>query len=123
MHSQCNYVQQTPILTQTKSGKAFETILAKQWLGAKVANLWTGGAAWKQVPVLYGNDRPALARHEFRHDFILSHVVGMEMNRYFSGTTHENRCSLSTRNAKDKHQSGIVLSPPGGGFKPRTSAT
>jgi hypothetical protein len=35
------------------------------WLGAKVANLWTGGAAWKQVLVLYGNDRPALARHEF----------------------------------------------------------
>ncbi len=33
--------------------------------GAKVANLRTGGAAGKQVPVLYGNDRPALTRHEF----------------------------------------------------------
>ncbi len=121
--SQCNYAQKTPILTQTKSGEAFETITAKQWLGAKVANLQTGGAAWKQVPVLYGNDRPALARHEFRHDFILSRVVGMEKYRCFLGTTHENRCSLSTRNAKDKRQSGIVLSPPGGGFEPRLSAT
>jgi hypothetical protein len=50
--SQCNYERKTPILTQTKSGEAFETIMAKQWLGAKVANLRTGGAAWKQVPVL-----------------------------------------------------------------------
>ncbi len=106
-----------------KSGEAFETIIAKQWLGAKVANLWTGGAAWKQVPVLYGNDRPALARHKFSHDFILSRVVGMEKYRCFLGTTRENRCSLSTQNAKDKRQSGIVLSPPGGGFEPRTSAT
>jgi hypothetical protein len=65
MRRQCNYAQKTPILTQTKSGKAFKTIIAKQWLGAKVANLWTGGAAWKQVLVLYGNDRPALARHKF----------------------------------------------------------
>ncbi len=63
--SQCNYAQKTLILTQTKSGKAFETIIAKQWLGAKVADLQTGGAAWKQVPVLYGNDGPALARHKF----------------------------------------------------------
>jgi hypothetical protein len=64
-HSQCNYAQKTLILTQTKSGEAFETIIAKQWLGAKVADLRTGGAARKKVPVLYGNDRPALARHEF----------------------------------------------------------
>jgi hypothetical protein len=28
--SQCNYVRKTPILTQTKSGEAFETIIAKQ---------------------------------------------------------------------------------------------
>jgi hypothetical protein len=63
--SQCNYARKTLILTQTKSGKAFETIIARQWLGAKVADLWTGGAARKQVPVLYRNDRPALARHEF----------------------------------------------------------
>ncbi len=122
-HSQCNYVRQTPILTQTKSGEAFETNLAKRWLGAKVANLWTGGAARKQVPVLYGNDRPALVCHEFWHNFILSCVVGMEKYRCFLGTTHENRCSLSTQHAKDKQQSGIVLSPPGGGFKPRTTAT
>ena len=121
--SQCNYARKTPILTQTKSGEAFETNKAKRWLGAKVANLRTGGAARKQVPVLYGNDRPALARHEFRHDFILSRAVGMEKYRCFAGTTRENRCSLSTRNAKDKRQSGIVLSPPGGGFEPRTSAT
>ena len=121
--SQCNYARKTPILTQTKSGEAFETNKAKRWLGAKVANLRTGGAARKQVPVLYGNDRPALARHEFRHDFILSRAVGMEKYRCFAGTTRENCCSLSTRNAKDKRQSGIVLSPPGGGFEPRTSAT
>jgi hypothetical protein len=63
--SQCNYAQKTLILTKTKSGEAFETIIAKQWLSAKVANLWTGGTARKQVPVLYGNDRPALACHEF----------------------------------------------------------
>jgi hypothetical protein len=49
--SQCNYAQKTPILTQTKLGEAFETIIAKQWLGAKVANLRTGGAARKQVQV------------------------------------------------------------------------
>jgi hypothetical protein len=73
MRSQCNYAQKTPILIQTKSGKAFETIIAKQWLGAKVANLRTGGAAQKQVPVLYGNDRPALTRHKF--DTILSCLV------------------------------------------------
>jgi hypothetical protein len=117
--SQCNYARKTPILTQTKSDKAFVSIIAKQWLGAKVANLWTGGAARKQVLVLYGNDRLALACHEFWHDFILSPVVGMEKNRCFSGTTRENRCSLSMRDTKDKHQSGIVLSLPGGGFKPR----
>ncbi len=121
--SQCNYAQKTPILTQTKSGEAFKTNYRNNWLGAKVANLWIGGAAWKQVPVLYGNDRRALARHKFWHDYILSRVVGMEKTRCFSGTTHENLCSLSTRNAKDKRQSGIVLSPPGGGFEPRTSAT
>ncbi len=63
--SQCNYAQKTPILIQTKLGEAFETNLQNNWLGAKVANLWTGGAARKQVPVLYGNDRPALARHKF----------------------------------------------------------
>ncbi len=63
--SQCNYTRKTLILTQTKSGEAFKTTIAKQWLGAKVANLQTGGAARKQVPVLYGNDRPALARHKF----------------------------------------------------------
>jgi hypothetical protein len=65
MRSQCNYARKTPILTQTKSGEAFKTIIAKQWLGAKVANLWTGGTARKQVPVLYGNDRPTLTRHGF----------------------------------------------------------
>jgi hypothetical protein len=97
--SQCNYAQKTPILTQTKSSEAFGPVIAKQLLGAKVANLWTGGAAWKQVPVLYRNDRPALAHHEFWHDFILSRVVGMEKYRCFSGTTRENRCSLSTWNA------------------------
>ncbi len=63
--SQCNYAQKTPILIQTKSGKAFKTNLQNNRLGVKVANLRTGGAAWKQVPALYGNDRPALARHEF----------------------------------------------------------
>ncbi len=121
--SQCNYAQKTPILTQTKSSKAFETIIAKQWLGVKVANLRTGDAARKQVPVLYGNDRPALARHKFWHDFILSRVVGMEKYRCFSWITRENRCSLSMRNAKDRRQSGIVLSPPDRSFEPRTSAT
>ncbi len=45
MRSQCNYAQTTPILTQAKSGKAFETMVAKQWLGAKVANLRTVGTA------------------------------------------------------------------------------
>jgi hypothetical protein len=65
MRSQCNYAQKTPILTQMKSGKAFEKNEQNNWLGAQVANLQTGGAAWKQVPVLYGNDRPALTRHKF----------------------------------------------------------
>jgi hypothetical protein len=37
--SQCNYAQKTPILTQTKSGEASETSLAKQLVfSAKVAN-------------------------------------------------------------------------------------
>jgi hypothetical protein len=47
--SQCNYAQKTLILTQTKPGEAFEASIAKQWLGVKVANLRTGGAAWKQL--------------------------------------------------------------------------
>ncbi len=103
--------------------KLSKQLLAKQWLGAKVANFWTGGAARKQVPVLYGNDRPALAHHEFWHNFILSHVGGMEKYRCFLGTTRENLCSLSTQNAKGKRQSGIVLSLPGRGFEPRTLTT
>jgi hypothetical protein len=70
--SQCNYVRTTPILTQAKLGKAFETMVAKQWLGMKVANLWAVGAAPNKVPVLYEKNRPALARHKFWHNFILS---------------------------------------------------
>jgi hypothetical protein len=89
----------------------------------KVANLRAVGAAQEQLPVLYGKNRPALARHEFRHDFILSCVVGMERYRCFMGTTHENCCSLNTQNAKEKSQSGVVLSPQGGGFKPRMPTT
>ncbi len=54
---------------------------------------------------------------------LLSRVVEMEKYRCFLGTTRKNCCSLSMRNAKDKRQSEIVLSPPGGGFEPRTSAT
>ncbi len=30
MHSQCNYAQATPIMTQAKLGEAFETMVAKQ---------------------------------------------------------------------------------------------
>ncbi len=58
-------MQTTPILTQAKSGEAFETMVAKQWFGAKVANLRAVGAAQNKVPVLYGKNRPALARHQF----------------------------------------------------------
>jgi hypothetical protein len=57
------------------------------------------------------------------HNLLLFRVVGMEKYRCFMGTTGENCCSLNTRNAKDKRQSGVVLSLPGGGFEPRTSAT
>jgi hypothetical protein len=46
----------------------------------------------------------------------------MEKYRCFLGTTRENCCSLKTQNLKDKRQSGVVLSLPGGGFKPRRSA-
>jgi hypothetical protein len=56
-------------------------------------------------------------------NLLLSCVVGMEKYRCFLGTTHENCCSLNTGNAKDKGQSGVVLSLLGGGFEPRTSAT
>jgi hypothetical protein len=38
MRSQCNYAQKTPILTQTKSGEAFKTIISKTmawWEGCK----------------------------------------------------------------------------------------
>jgi hypothetical protein len=45
MRSQCNYVQTTSILTQAKLGEAFETMVPKQWLGAKVANLQAVGTA------------------------------------------------------------------------------
>ncbi len=65
----------------------------------------------------YARKTPILTQTKFRHDFILSRAVGMEKYRCFAGTTRENHCSLSTRNAKDKRQSGIVLSPPGGGFE------
>ncbi len=76
--SQCNYARKTPMLTQTKLGKAFKTIIAKQWLGAKIANLRTGGTAQKQVPVLYGNDRPALARKQILTQFYLVLCCGNE---------------------------------------------
>ncbi len=49
MHSQCNYARKTPILTQMKSGEAFETIMQNNWLGAKVANLRT----WAQLKTKY----------------------------------------------------------------------
>ena len=57
------------------------------------------------------------------HNLLLSRVVGMEKYRCFLGTTRENCCFLNTQNAKDNCQSGVVLSPPGGGFEPRMSAT
>jgi hypothetical protein len=67
-------------------------------------------------------DRPSWAINLI-HDLLLSHVVGVEKYRCFLGTTRENCCSLSTQIAEDKRQSGAGLSPSGGGFKPRTSAT
>ncbi len=44
-------------------------------------------------------------------------------SRCFLGATHENCCSLNTQNTEDKCQAGAILSPPGGGYEPRTSAT
>jgi hypothetical protein len=82
------------------------------------------GALGNQVPELHRIGRPALVHHKFNSQFLLlSCVVEMEKYRCFSGTTRENCCSLSTQNAKDKLQSGIVLSLPGGSFEPGTSAT
>ncbi len=80
------------------------------------------GALENQVPGLHDIDRLALVSHKFNSKVLLSPVVGVEKYRCFSETTRENHCSLSTRNAEDKHQSGAVLSPQGGGFEPRTSA-
>ncbi len=81
------------------------------------------GTAREQVPVLYGDNRPALARHEYWQNFYL--VLFMRVKRYrcFVGTTHENHCFLNTQNTEAKHKSGAVLSPPGRGFEPKTSAT
>ena len=67
-------------------------------------------------------DRPSCATNLI-HDLLLSRVVGMEKYRCFLGTTRENCCSLNTRSVKDKRQSGVVLSPPGGGFELRSLAT
>ncbi len=123
MRSQCNYARKTPILTQTKSGEAFKTITAKQlaWCeGCK--SLDRGAQLGNKYRFCMGmTDRPSRATN---FDTNLSCLVLWEWKSIcFSGTTRENCCSLSTRNAKDKRQSGIVLSPPGSGFEPRTSAT
>jgi hypothetical protein len=82
---------------------------------------------WAHLGTKYQNcieltGRPLCATNLI-HDLLLSCVVGIEKYRCFSGTTGENCCSLNTQNTKDKHQSGVVVSPPGGGFKPRMSAT
>jgi hypothetical protein len=82
---------------------------------------------WAHLGTKYRNcmglaDRPLCATNLI-HDLLLSRVVGVEKYRCFLGTTRENCCSLSTQNAEDKRQSGAVLSLPGGGFEPRTSAT
>jgi hypothetical protein len=82
---------------------------------------------WAHSGTKYGNcmgltDQPSCATNLI-HDLLLSCVVEVEKYRCFLGTTHENCCSLSTQNAEDKRQSGVVLSPPGGGFEPRMSAT
>jgi hypothetical protein len=82
---------------------------------------------WVHLGTKYRNciglaGRPSCAMNLI-HDLLLSRVVGMEKYRCFLGTTCENCCSLNTQNVKDKHQSGVVQSPPGGGFKPRLSAT
>ncbi len=83
-----------------------------------------GHGATSDVPGLHEIDRPALVHRKFNSRLLLSRVVGVDNYIWFLGTTHESRCSQSTQNAEDKQrQSGAVLSPPGGGFEPRTSAT
>jgi hypothetical protein len=57
------------------------------------------------------------------HDLLLSRALGVEKYTCFSGTTHENCCSLSMQSTEDKRQSGAVLSLPGRGLEPRTLAT
>jgi hypothetical protein len=93
-----------------------------RWCNASHMSHW-----WAHLGTKYRNciglaGRPSCTTNLI-HDLLLSRVMGMEKYRCFSGTTRENRCSLSMGNTKDKRQSGVVLSPPGGGYEPRTFAT
>jgi hypothetical protein len=101
-------------------------IIGSHLQGMRWCNASHTSHRWAHLGTKYQNcmgltDRPSCEMNLI-HDLLLSCVVGVEKYRCFSGTTHENCCSLSTQNA-DKRQSGAVLSPPGEGFEPRTSAT
>ncbi len=87
-----------------------------RWCNAShTSHLWAHlGTKYRNSIGLAG--RPSCATNLI-HDLLLSHVVGVEKYRCFLGTTHKNCCSLSTRNAEDKRQSGAVLSLPSGGFE------
>ncbi len=81
------------------------------------------GTAWKQVPVLYGGNRPAFAHHEFLTQFLLGFYHENGRYRCFLETTCENGCSLITQNTEYKRQIGAVPNLPGRGFEPKLSAT
>jgi hypothetical protein len=82
------------------------------------------GTLGNQVSELHKIGRPALMRHKFNSRFyncpvlweLKSICVSWELPVKIAAP-------LNTQNVKDKHLSGVVLSPPGGGFEPRLLAT
>jgi hypothetical protein len=73
MHSQCNYAQKTPILTQTKSGKAFKTISITIGLVQRLQIFGQGVQHGNKYPFCMGmTDRPL---HAMNFDTILPSLV------------------------------------------------
>jgi hypothetical protein len=132
MRSQCNYLQHNFNTASGEGGRRVGAKVGWRLQGSHLQGMsWCDAGhrscQWAHLGTKYRNciglaGRPMCATNLI-HDLLLSRVVGMEKYRCFLGTTRENCCSLNTRNVKDKRQSGVVLSLPGGGFEPRSSAT
>ncbi len=82
------------------------------------------GALGNQVPELHRIGRPALVHHKFDSRFYYCPMLWEWKSICVSWELPVKIAApLNMQNVKDKHLSGVVLSPPGEGFEPRLSAT